>query len=420
MASTIVRLAAFGFVAGVVACATGGPDEPSAPTAPPPSHPTPPPPPAAPTSLTIFPRIGNPADDPLAPLGPGIALVGGGDVDQVFVWTHDTIAGPPMRFAGDLVILRTSGDDAYDAYAYALARFNSVQTVRVEPGATPEDFAAAAAIVTLAEAVYFADGDVATYVSWKGTPVALAVAQAFARGAVVGGTGAGAAMLGSFVYDADATAAVDSPEALANPYEPRIHFTRDLFPVPLLPGVVVEPSFFAHNRFGRLAVFMARQVVDGVLTTTPPRALGVGVDEGNALVIDGAGRATLLQRPDANGGAYVVAGGAPLRRAQRDATRFAGRGDGACGGLRDGVRVRGERRRGRVARVHPRGPLRRAGRGAALRVPGRGTVGPFSPASASAPRSSSALNPSSAARASAATSTVRAAAGDASSAAAPA
>ena len=265
-------------------------------------------------AVTLFPRVGPPADDTRAPLGPGLVLMGGGpDVDAAFVWMRETALGATPGRAGDLVVLRASGADGYDAYAYATADFASVQTILVGPGATPGDLACVAGIVSRAEVVFFAGGDQSKYVAWKGTPLMAAVQSVHDRGGVVGGTSAGCAILGELAYDAVTAGStnVATSDAIADPFEPTISFARGALRFPSLAGVITDPHFRQRDRMGRLAAFMARQHTDGAVTRTPPAVLGVGVDEGTALVVDRNGDAHILQQSAGTGAAYLVRGGVP-------------------------------------------------------------------------------------------------------------
>ena len=209
---------------------------------------------------------------------------------------------------GDLVVLRASGTNAYDDYLIRLASFNSVQTLLIPPGSTSSNLAAAAAIVSRAEIVFFAGGDQADYVAWQRTALARAVAGVYRRGGVVGGTSAGAAIQGEYVYDAIAADRVGKDvhtlDAITDPFEENISFTRDPFAFSPLRGVVVDPHFRSRDRMGRLATFMGRLWTVGTI-------VGVGVDPGTALVIDSRGRATLRQQVAGSGAAYVMSGHRP-------------------------------------------------------------------------------------------------------------
>lgn len=266
------------------------------------------------SALTIFPRVGDASDDARGPAGPGLVLMGGGtDVDAAFTWLHDTIAGSATARAGDLVVLRASGDNAYDPYAYGVAPFHSVRTVLIGAAATPGDLACAAAIVARAEGVFFAGGDQAKYFAWKGSSLMAEVQKVYDRGGVVGGTSAGCAILGGFAYDALAAGAsnVATSDAIADPFEGAITFTRGMLAFPPLAGAMTDPHFRPRDRMGRLATFLARQHADGAVTRNPAAALGIGVDEKAAIVIDKSGVAKLLQQVPGTGSAFFVRGGVP-------------------------------------------------------------------------------------------------------------
>ena len=258
--------------------------------------------------LVVYPRVGNPNDDGIDPLGPALVLMGGGaDVDDAFTWAQGVIAGS-RRTAGDVIVLTVNGDDRYAGYIAGIAGFNSVQTLRIAAGASDDDYAMAARILARAEVVFLTGEDPSAYLDWRRTPIIAAIQGVFDRGGVVGGTGGGAAVLGDAAYDGPGP--VESPDAMENPYEKTITFTRRLFHFAPLEGAVVDPHFRSGERFGRLATFMARQIADGAIVADPPIALGIGVDEGSALLVDRFGRVTLAQAADAKGGGYIVTGGA--------------------------------------------------------------------------------------------------------------
>ena len=111
-----------------------------------------------------------------------------------------------------------------------------------------------------------------------------ALAATWARGAVLGGTSAGCALLPRFVYAASA-GSIYSNEALANPYDARMTLVRDVLSVPPLARVVTDTHFGARDRMGRLLAMTARVIADG-WSATP---IGLGVDEQTALLVDDAG-----------------------------------------------------------------------------------------------------------------------------------
>lgn len=264
-----------------------------------------------------FAPVGTPA--PVMPRGkgPGLVLMGGGTPPHAgFTWLHDTIAGSASRRAGNLVVLRASGDDWSPELA-GYAPFASVQTVLIPPCATRAQVDAVASIVDRADAVFFAGGDQANYVAWKGSRLIAAVQRVYDRGGVVGGTSAGLAIQGAIVYDSVAAdrvlgddGNVHSTDAARDPLEPAISFTTGFLRYPALASSITDTHFARRDRFGRLAAFMARALQEGLLGG--PVVYGVAVDERSALVVDRAGMATLLEAPALGGyqtrGAYILTG----------------------------------------------------------------------------------------------------------------
>jgi cyanophycinase len=259
--------------------------------------------------FVVYARVGALAPSTAKPQGPGLILMGGGpDVDAAFRWMQRTIAGPGGSDGGDVVVLRASGDNEYDKYIYDLARFNSVRTVLVPPCSSPSDLARTATIVASAQGVFFAGGDQANYVIWKGTPLASAVQHVYDRGGVVGGTSAGLAILGQYVFDAvagDRTHDVHTPDAVADPFEPAISFTEGFLDFPPMRGLITDTHFMKRDRLGRLAAFMANLVETRVAHGN--RILAVGVEQRSAVVVDARGIGTLLTQ--GVGRAVFLAGG---------------------------------------------------------------------------------------------------------------
>ncbi len=68
-----------------------------------------------------------------------------------------------------------------------------------------------------------------------------------------------ASMTSALIEGHDAT----SRNAAKNPYEGLISFTYGFLRFPPLAGAITDMHFVTRNRFGRTAVFMARQIADG-------------------------------------------------------------------------------------------------------------------------------------------------------------
>jgi beta-aspartyl-peptidase (threonine type) len=265
-------------------------------------------------TLTEYPRLGAMTDDVGVPGGPALILMGGGtDVDQAFIWAQRRIAGDGGA-GGDVVVLRASGADGYTAYLLGLAPFHSVQTLKLTPPSTSADLARAADLVSHAELVWFAGGDQAMYAPWKGTPLMNAVQQVYARGGVVGGTSAGLAILGEHVFDAIAAGntSITTSLAVADPMSAAVSFTPSVLSFPQLRGVLTDTHFQTRDRMGRLIAFASRRHAEGAVTGRP-EVLGLGVDEGSALLVDGAGVAELVLQQAGVGGAWAVRVGPAVR-----------------------------------------------------------------------------------------------------------
>tara|TARA_R110002096_G_scaffold42143_3_gene113576 strand:- start:58471 stop:59541 length:1071 start_codon:yes stop_codon:yes gene_type:complete len=248
--------------------------------------------PTAPSALVHW--ITGDADDAVVvPTGPALFLAGGGsDQDEGFAWAAE------LAPQGDLVVLRTSGSDGYNDYLYSdIGGFNSVETLLVDTRALAED-AYVAWTIEHAEVIFMAGGDQWTYLNtWRGTAVQTALAEAWERGAVIGGTSAGCAVLGEFAFSAE-NDTVYSSEALADPYNEFMTLERGFLAYPLLAGVITDTHFGARDRMGRLAGFLARIITDG-LHANP---IGLGIDEATAVLVSSDGSARVI----GNGSVYLL------------------------------------------------------------------------------------------------------------------
>ena len=233
-------------------------------------------------------RAGSPTDVQTKTQG-GIALLGGGkDLDRAFRWMCERSGG------GDFLILRASGDDDYNPYIQGLCHVNSVATLVLPDRAAAEDPFAAATIRN-AEAVFIAGGDQANYINfWMGTPVQQALNEAVARNVPIGGTSAGMAVLGEFVYSAQGDApddpALTSPETLSNPFHPRVTIVHQFLDIPLLKEMITDTHFSKRDRLGRTLVFMARILQDGKVH----RIRDIAVDQGAGVLLEPGGIATVV------------------------------------------------------------------------------------------------------------------------------
>jgi len=233
-------------------------------------------------------RSGNSADVQTKTQG-GFALMGGGkDLDRAFKWMCERSGG------GDFLVLRANGDDAYNPYVQGLCHVNSVSTLVIPDRAAASDPFVAAAI-RKAGAVFIAGGDQANYINfWMGTPVQQALNEAIARNIPIGGTSAGLAVQGEFVYSAQGDLPdgpdLSSPETLSNPLNPRVTIVHAFLDNALLKNVITDTHFSARDRMGRTLVFMARILQD----SRARRVRDIAVDQRTAVLLEPDGIATVV------------------------------------------------------------------------------------------------------------------------------
>ena len=233
--------------------------------------------------------------------GPALDLGGGGsDVDEGIQRMIDEVRGcDACATKVDVVVLRASGADGYNEYIYKMNGVDSVETLVVRAAEEARD-ASVAETVRRAEVVFFAGGDQCNYVRYfKGNEVGRAVESVYARGGGVGGTSAGEAIQGEFVYDACVDGAT-SDEALADPYHAHVTFTYDFFRWNHMRGVITDQHVVARRRLGRTLVFVARQLKD----RKAREVLAVAVNERTSVVVDRRG----LARVVGEGPAYFILG----------------------------------------------------------------------------------------------------------------
>lgn len=246
--------------------------------------------------------IGSPEAPTPGQVSPGLLLMGGGDRNfDALRWFLKKSGN------GHLVVLRASqGNEVAEEFYRDVGGIASVETfVFSGPGSSNDPKILAS--LARADGIFIAGGDQARYVRyWKGTPVAAALDAHLRAGKPIGGTSAGLAILGEYLYGAMDNGSIRSPEALADPLGAAVTIEQDFLHVERLKGIVTDTHFKERDRLGRLFAFVAKAET---LTGTPKRALiGLGVDESAALAVesDGSGR---IYATDPAGGAWLVRGG---------------------------------------------------------------------------------------------------------------
>jgi cyanophycinase len=244
--------------------------------------------------------MGNPGDVNPTLAGPVYNLGGGGpDVDEAIQWMINKVRGcSDCSTKIDVVVIRSSGDDAYNQPMYGMRGVDSVETLLITNKQEANKLDTVNKIKN-AEVIFFAGGDQCKYVqTFKGTQLESAVKAVIARGGAVGGTSAGAMIQSEFIYNACGSA-VETRDALEDPYRD-IKFTYNLFNWTNLKGTLIDTHFDTRERMGRIMTFIARQIKDGVSKS----ALGIGLSEETSVVVDKNGIAKVIGK----GAAYFVLG----------------------------------------------------------------------------------------------------------------
>ena len=204
------------------------------------------------------------------PVSGGVLCVIGGAEDRV---GDRLVLRELVRLAGGsgarVAVVATAsslGPEVLEAYDGTFRDLGAGDVVglRPESRADAEDPALAARLADV-DAVFMTGGNQLKLASVVGgTAFGAAISAAYARGAVVGGTSAGASAVSEHMlaFGDDATS-------------PRQGLTTSAAGLGLLPDVVVDQHFAQRNRYARLLSVVARS----------PRLLGIGVDEDTAAVV---------------------------------------------------------------------------------------------------------------------------------------
>lgn len=213
-------------------------------------------------------------------------VLGGGstDVKEALLWMIDRARG------GDVVIIRASGATGYNDFIYGLGGVNSVETLLINSRELAQHSATAARI-RQAEMLFIAGGDQGNYVKfWQDTPVEEAINYLIhVKKAPIGGTSAGCAVLGGVSFAA-LNDGINSAEALANPFDPKMTLLNGGFiDIPVLKNTITDTHYSNRSRHGRHLAFLARMKTDWEM-----KAKGIGVDEKTSVCIDEKGVARVF------------------------------------------------------------------------------------------------------------------------------
>lgn len=243
-------------------------------------------PPSVPTSKSAhydaF-RMGNDADVKTTPRG-GLQLEGGGtDQPEAFQWLVEHANG------GDVLVIRASGTDAYNAFIAKQGATNSVETIVFHAREASSDPAVLDKFAK-AEAIFMAGGDQGNYIKyWKDTPVEDAINAAARRGVPIGGTSAGLAVMSQFSFAA-LNDSITSADALKDPFSPKVTIEKDFLDLPHMRGLITDSHWVERDRLGRTLVFLARLWQDH--HASPARA--IAVDSTTAVLMETNGSSKVV------------------------------------------------------------------------------------------------------------------------------
>jgi cyanophycinase len=206
--------------------------------------------------------------DPDAPRG--VLMVVGGAEDKLGKRTilnrFVRLAGGPAATIAVISTASSLGDTVTEVYRTLFEKIGAAEVRGLRPETRQQaDDPACAALLDEVTGVFMTGGNQVKLSSVvAGTRVGDAIKRAYADGAVVGGTSAGASVV--------ATHMVASGAEGATPKERMVQLAAGLG---LLDGVIIDQHFSQRNRYGRLLALVAHS----------PQLLGLGIDEDTAVVV---------------------------------------------------------------------------------------------------------------------------------------
>ena len=231
---------------------------------------------------------GNPENVEVQTRGLIVMQGGGDDVDENYIRMGAKGGG------GDFVVLRASGTDEYNEYIFGLCQCDSVETLVFEGREAASD-PFVIQVIRNADALFIAGGDQSNYVKyWQNTPVQDAINHVVAKPAPIGGTSAGMAVMGEYVYSA-MTESVTTESGLGNPFNADLTLARDFLKLPWMENIITDQHLQERHRIGRTIAFMARLVEDG----WTGQARAIAADRETAVHVDPqTGQATVYATAD--------------------------------------------------------------------------------------------------------------------------
>jgi cyanophycinase len=235
---------------------------------------------------------------------PTLLIIGGAE-DRV---GRATVLRRFVRLAGGrrarIVLIPTASsfqDEVVDSYTDVFTRLGAPAPQVVNPQSRLDaDDDAAAALLDQATGIFMSGGSqLKLSQRLPGTPLGEALHRAHARGAVIGGTSAGASIMSQFMISM-------GDEGIT----PRQRHSQLSAGLGLLQGVIIDQHFAQRARYGRLMSMVAAS----------PNLIGIGIDEdtaievrhGRTFTVHGSGAVFVLDCRSASSDAPEARRGAPL------------------------------------------------------------------------------------------------------------
>lgn len=221
-------------------------------------------------------------------VGPGLALMGGGDWPlEAFRWFVRQAGG------GHLLVLRARGAaELQEEIFHDVGGLLSVETLVIHDEDAAQDPRVLAAIAH-ADGIFLGGGDQSNYIRlWKHNRINELLDAHVRAGRPIGGTSAGLAVLGGYAYGCLDSISMVSSTALANPTAAGVTLVRDFLHLPYLEHVITDTHFTNRARQGRLIAFVGRLAQE----ENDPTITGLGIDQDSAMVVDGNGIGTFYTR----------------------------------------------------------------------------------------------------------------------------
>lgn len=217
--------------------------------------------------------------------GPVAVIGGGAEDDEPGAWSNAVYGWIAERARGGRIVILSvyEESDWLPGYFRRLGASGAVNLC--VPDRAQADAGETYRAIREAGGLLIKGGDQAKYAAaWEGTALERAVVEVHRAGGVVGGTSAGAHVLGEMLYDAR-KGSIYPEEAIRDAHH-RLMTVREGF-LALVPGTIFDTHFTARGRIARLLAMLARLESDGRGT------LGVGLDDNTALLIEPDLRATV-------------------------------------------------------------------------------------------------------------------------------